>query len=234
MIPVLHPYKGEMLTVTEISRRSGVSRCVLVDRANKYGISIEKAAEMGTTKEVKAKRGLHPYKGEMLDVYEIARRCGVSRTVLQERSRRLGITLEQAADMGRMDSRARYEFDGEYLTMTEIAERTGLTCTVIRDRMVQFNLTAQEAAEYQAEEIQDIPIPVLRIANQCISGARITKNWAGEYEFTMKEYAARIRLNEGKKKAVLTVIFRKSGAKSMEREYRVNGNSVQEVAARSY
>ena len=170
----------------------------------------------------------------MLDVYEIARRCGVSRTVLQERSRRLGITLEQAAEMGRMDSRARYEFDGERLSLAEIAERTGLTCTAIRDRMVQLGMTAQEAAEYQDEELQDIPVYVLRIANQCIANARITKNWAGDYEFTLEEYAARIHLSKDNKKAVLTVMFRKHGTKSMEREYRVHGNSVQEVAARSW
>lgn len=81
---VLYEYKGSMLTLTEISKQSGIPAGTLTSRIYESGMSIEKA-----TKEDKMKTGREPKKysfnGKTQNLSEWAKEIGIPRTTLEYR-----------------------------------------------------------------------------------------------------------------------------------------------------
>ena len=88
--PREYPYKGEMLTITEISERTGIPKDTIRQRL-RNGMPFEKAfsAEDHRVARFKAKTKIFAeYKGEMLPLSEIAERTGIKMMTIRERYRR--------------------------------------------------------------------------------------------------------------------------------------------------
>lgn len=77
-------YDGKQYTFSELAKLSGLPRKIIYQRIRKCGWTVEQAinTEIG---ELNPHIKLYEYKGEMLTIAEIARRCGLNRTTLQYR-----------------------------------------------------------------------------------------------------------------------------------------------------
>lgn len=79
----LWPYKGQMLSLTEIAKATGISRITLVSRLTIAKLTIEEA-----TSHVKYSgnsRTLYPYKGEQLLLKDLAAALNLNRATLASR-----------------------------------------------------------------------------------------------------------------------------------------------------
>lgn len=93
-------YDGKEYTFVELSKLCGLPRKLIYQRIRKCGWTVEQA--IGTpVGEFNPHIKLYEYKGEMLSIAEIARRCGLNRTTLQYRLDN-GWNLEKATTINLM------------------------------------------------------------------------------------------------------------------------------------
>lgn len=80
---VLHPYKGEMLTLEQISERCGVNKQTLHSRIKNHGCTAEEAASM----EMRVIRTYPWTDGRSLTIREISAITGIKQNTIESRMR---------------------------------------------------------------------------------------------------------------------------------------------------
>ena len=143
----LYPWHGEMITVSEASRRSGVDKSTLSWRMLQKGMTLEEATD-AAVKEQSPRKGLQrfEYHGKMRTRNEICNMCGLSWDCIYNRSLKHGVSIEEAADM--VVYRAKpYPWHGEMITISEAARRINTGDKSLRERMRKYGMTLKEAAE---------------------------------------------------------------------------------------
>ncbi len=93
-------YQGEMLSIRELSARTGVTVHALRYRIKVAGMSVEEAVEDGGLQSADYQDEGPPetfdYHGEDLTLNELAKKVGVSKSTLYQRLKVLGWTMEEA------------------------------------------------------------------------------------------------------------------------------------------
>lgn len=97
------------------------------------------------TRQVK----LYEYKGEMLDLAEIARREGMNYRTLRSRLFDYGWSLEEALEKSHLTWSKRkaklYDYKGQKLTLKKIASLEGINYVTLYDRVKKIGLSLEDA-----------------------------------------------------------------------------------------
>lgn len=94
--------------------------------------------------------------GEVLTVAEASRRYGIAKDTLRNRMSNMGLTLEEAADMGPPVGRGGHKpfeapVHGEMLTIAKAAKQYGININTLVNRMKRNGLTLEEAVDFGAK-----------------------------------------------------------------------------------
>ena len=142
----LLPYQGEMLTITEIARRSGISRETIYKRLQS-GASLEEAVV-----PPKHRRGVRvyvTYRGERYTVGRLAQIMGINKSTLYWRLE-CGMTPEDAVDGIHAKNTGRrpklYTAFGKSLPLYEWARQIGYSISTLRQYMSR-GMTLEQIAE---------------------------------------------------------------------------------------
>ena len=138
-----YAYEGEMLTISEISRRTGITRGQLYRRLAKNGGDMEEAVRGATKGNVR----LHMWHGKLMSMREIARRTGINPSTIAWRMRRYGVDAEVATQKSALGQEKQYMFRGKWMSLAEISEVSGVAKHSLRQRINEHGATAEEAAD---------------------------------------------------------------------------------------
>ena len=158
-IPILHQYKGEMLKLSEIAERTGLTEGQLLYRMKERGCTAEEAV---TAVMHKAKRC--EWDGEMLRLSEISARTGIRPETIRNRLKS-GVPLEIAATRRVITAQERaYALHREnYATDLYIADgnwRDACAKKICKDvaftdpRKLGFKMTGAETYEFRTHTIR--------------------------------------------------------------------------------
>jgi DNA-binding transcriptional MerR regulator len=113
-------FDGELLTLSEIAERLGISYRAVLARVER-GIPLE---EKPINRE-----NQYEYKGKLYKISELVKITGLQKDTIIYRVKH-NISLDKE-----LNSENKYEFDGLMLTAKEISKRTGLSPELIRYRV---------------------------------------------------------------------------------------------------
>lgn len=89
---------------------------------------------------------LHPFRGEMLTLNQIAERTDIPRQVIYRRMYNRGVSAEEAVALGAVHT-GRYMYHGEMLSMAELARRAGIECTSLGKLIKKQGISAEAAVD---------------------------------------------------------------------------------------
>lgn len=95
---------------------------------------------------IKMRDQLHPFRGEMLTLNQIAERTDVPRQVIYRRMYNRGMSAEEAVAIGGVRA-AKYMYRGEMLSMAELARRAGIECTSLGKLIKKQGISAEAAVD---------------------------------------------------------------------------------------
>ncbi|MGA1849457.1 hypothetical protein VH570_01300 [Sphingobium sp. HT1-2] len=118
-----YPCLGEMLSITEISTRTGINRTTLWHRMKKIGMSADEAIlfdglrsagekkkagwandqqrKHETSQRNKQRFRNYEYKGQFYTTAELGRMCGASPAMMWDRLKKQGLSVEEAIELGK-------------------------------------------------------------------------------------------------------------------------------------
>ena len=138
----LHPWHGEMISISEAARRCGIDKSTLSWRMLQNGMTLEEATD-AAVREQRPRKGLQrfEYHGEMRTRNEIANMSGLSWGCIYNRSIRYGVSIAEAADM--TVNHQKYPWHGELITICDAARRIDVCEKSLRYRMKKYGMTLE-------------------------------------------------------------------------------------------
>ena len=88
--PKEYPFEGEMLTIAEISKRTGIPKNTIRQRLNHYEMSFDRAFSTDDLRIERLKKETEyfvEYEGELISITELSERIGIKPTTLRSRYR---------------------------------------------------------------------------------------------------------------------------------------------------
>lgn len=89
---------------------------------------------------------LHPFRGEMLTLNQIAERTDIPRQAIYRRMYDRGISAEEAVALGAVHT-GKYMYHGELLSMAELARRAGIDSSSLGKLIKNKGISAEEAVD---------------------------------------------------------------------------------------
>lgn len=131
-------YKGEQVTIRDLSNLTGISYDTLYARIHDKGWSVEKAVETSLIKAVQ-----YEYQGKMYTITELAELSGIQRGTIQRRLK-TGQSLEVILTPPTRGKQ--YEYKGQSLTVTELSRLYGIHKNTLQQRLDR-GISVSEAIE---------------------------------------------------------------------------------------
>lgn len=134
-------WQGKKISISELSRQTGLTYQVLYDRICIRGWDVEKAVKTG---RLPKKGKMYMWNGKESNLTEISLATGIKLITLYNRIHRQGLSLEEAVNLP-VKKREIYNYNGKKATIGEIAELTGISVPTLESRMYKCGMTIQQA-----------------------------------------------------------------------------------------